>query len=157
MRGDGQKRLTVVVSDKITHVNVKGANVTLRVDDKSGDLTHHDEKFTDGNGQVLFPWTIGGNTNTGTFKVQVNVSALGYQDSNKSDSFIVMPAAAVASSTKEDKNTGTTDKKTENHDSAMKSPQDNPKTDDSKNLSPHTPNINGLEDKIKKKIEKSIR
>ena len=56
---------------------MKGANVTLRVDDKSGDLTHHDEKFTDGNGQVLFPWTIGGNAHTGTFKVPVNVSALG--------------------------------------------------------------------------------
>jgi hypothetical protein len=109
------------------------------VEDKSDDLTHHDEKFTDGNVQILFPWTVDGNANTGTFKVQVNVSVLGYQDSNKSDSFIVIPApaAAAASSIKEVSKTVMTDNITENPGDTAKSPQGNPKPT-MPNV-PHTP------------------
>jgi hypothetical protein len=128
------------------------------VEDKSDDLTHHDEKFTDGNVQILFPWTVDGNANTGTFKVQVNVSVLGYQDSNKSDSFIVIPApaAAAASSIKEVSKTVMTDNITENPGDTAKSPQGNPKTNHAKPTA-YSYNINGIKDKIKKEIEKSIR
>jgi hypothetical protein len=82
---------TIFVSTHDDNGAVSGAAVTGRIVYASGS----ERTFggaTDGTGRFIYTWQIGGNSNPGTFLVDVNVSSNG-QNIEKYSSFNVTPAS----------------------------------------------------------------
>jgi hypothetical protein len=85
-----EQTITVTVSDKDTHQKVSGANVKVTVDYASGFKHTCTDTSTDGSGKAVCKWTIGGNSNTGIFKVTATATKDGYKLASGSASFKVM-------------------------------------------------------------------
>jgi hypothetical protein len=85
-----EQTITVTVSDKDTHQKVSGANVKVTVDYASGFKHTCTDSSTDGSGKAVCKWTIGGNSNTGIFKVTATATKDGYKLASGSDSFKVI-------------------------------------------------------------------
>jgi hypothetical protein len=85
-----EQTITVTVSDKDTHQKVSGANVKVTVDYASGFKHTCTDTSTDGSGKAVCKWTIGGNSNTGIFKVTATATKDGYKLASGSASFKVI-------------------------------------------------------------------
>jgi hypothetical protein len=86
-----EQTITVTVSDKDTHQKVSGADVKITVGYTTG-FQHTCSGSTDGSGKAVCKWTIGGNSNTGIFKVTATATKDGYKSASGSTSFKVTSA-----------------------------------------------------------------
>jgi hypothetical protein len=87
----GHEQTTVTVSDKDTHQKISSANVKITVGYTTG-FQHTCANNTDGSGKARCKWTIGGNSNTGIFKVTATATKDGYESASGSTSFKVISA-----------------------------------------------------------------
>ena len=83
---------TITVSVYDGDKKLPGAQVSGVVTYSSGSTQKNFNDLTNGDGQVSYSWRIGGNSKTGTFGVDVTVSANG-QTISKSSSFYVTTAS----------------------------------------------------------------
>jgi hypothetical protein len=81
--GDEQT-ITVTVNDAISDETIKYADIDGMVTYPSGDTTEFDD---DDDGIVSYAWEVDEDSEPGTFTVDVNASASGYQEISKSISF----------------------------------------------------------------------
>src|SRR5215212_4059051 len=79
----------VTVTDASTKSPVSGVSVSGTITYASGGTTKSFSGTTDGSGKVSFSFTIGGNSNPGTFTVSVQASKAGYQSASSKSSFQV--------------------------------------------------------------------
>lgn len=91
VRGNTQT-ITVIVTDANTGERVGEAGVDGMVTYASGSTTKPFSGITEQDGEVAYTWKIGGNSSPGTFSVDIEVSADGYEDANMSTSFEVISA-----------------------------------------------------------------
>jgi hypothetical protein len=75
-----KQAILVTVSNADSDENVAGAKVIGYIFHPSGFVKKEFVDSTDDNGQVLYSWKIGKNTESSTYIVEAQVSALGYKD-----------------------------------------------------------------------------
>jgi len=96
--GDNQT-MTLKVSDANTSNAIAGAKLTGRIMDASGLSKNSFDEVTDSSGEALYSWLVGHNDAIGRYKVDVQVSASGYENYTASKSFKVnsIPVSSSAS------------------------------------------------------------
>ncbi|HEX6028742.1 MAG TPA: hypothetical protein VFY64_06850 [Nitrososphaeraceae archaeon] len=79
-----EQTVTVTVNDAISDETIKYADIDGKVTYPSGDTTEFDD---DDDGIVSYAWEVDEDSEPGTFTVDVNASAAGYEEISKSISF----------------------------------------------------------------------
>jgi hypothetical protein len=90
IRGDTQD-ITVMVHDANSTGKVIGANVIGHIFNPSGSSKKEFGAKTDQDGLVTYSWKIGGKGKSSTYQVDVNASAIGYENKTATDTFKVKP------------------------------------------------------------------
>jgi hypothetical protein len=99
--GDRQT-MTLKVSDANTSNAIAGAKLTGRIMDASGSYKKSFDGITDTNGKASYSWTLGHNDATGSYKLEVEVSASGYGNDTASKSFKVTSTPVSSSNSNND-------------------------------------------------------
>ena len=76
---------------------IAGAKVTGNITDPSGSSKKKLDGVTDTSGETSYSWTIGQNDSIGRYKVDMQVSASGYENNIASKSFKVTPIPVSSS------------------------------------------------------------
>jgi hypothetical protein len=95
IRGDTQD-ITVMVHNANSTGKVIGANVIGHIFNPSGSSKKEFGGKTDQDGLVTYSWKIGGKGKSSTYQVDVNASAIGYENKTTTDTFKVKPLPASA-------------------------------------------------------------
>jgi len=85
--------VTISVEDASSHQKIKGASVSGTVTYASGGTRKAFGGTTDDNGQLAYSWRIGVTSRPGAFSISTETSVNGYQTSQRTDSFQVIPAS----------------------------------------------------------------
>jgi hypothetical protein len=92
VRGNRQS-FSVIVSDRNNGDPVQGAQVDASVKYAGPHTEYFGSQTTGSSGSASFSWTIGGNSNPGTFTITVDVSESGYGSTTETSSFKVITKA----------------------------------------------------------------
>jgi hypothetical protein len=101
--GDKQT-ITLKVTDTNTTNAIAGAKVTGSVMNPSGLSKKNLDGITDNNGEASYSWIVGHNDATGRYKVDMQVSASGYENDTASKSFKVTSTPVSSSNSNNDNN-----------------------------------------------------
>ena len=101
--GDRQT-ITLKVNDANTSNAIAGAKITVRIMDASGSYKKSFDGITDTSGKASYSWTLGHNDATGSYRLEMEVSASGYGNDTASKSFKVTSTPVSSSNSNNDNN-----------------------------------------------------
>ena len=101
----GHKQTIILkVTDTNTTNAIAGAKVTGNIQDPSGSSKKKLDGVTDTSGETSYSWTVGQNDSIGRYKVDMQVSASGYENNTASKSFKVTSTPVSSSNANNDNN-----------------------------------------------------
>ncbi|MGB6526592.1 MAG: hypothetical protein WBF33_00645 [Candidatus Nitrosopolaris sp.] len=99
----GHKQTIILkITDTNTTNAIAGAKVTGNIMDPSGSSKKKLDGVTDISGETSYSWTVGQNDSIGRYKVDMQVSASGYENNIASKSFKVTPIPVSSSNSNND-------------------------------------------------------
>ena len=111
-----RQTITFKVTDTNTTNAIAGAKITGSIMNPSGSSKKNLDGITDASGEASYSWTVGHNDATGRYKVDVQVSASGYENNTASKSFKVV-SISVSSSNNNNNNDNSVQSNSGNSDS----------------------------------------